>query len=169
MKEHILVDITAAMEYAKKQIQEHAEQEAKKHKDEYNSTHKRQIKEATVEESTVNFEGLNFGFAFDVNNYKGCDAGNFIVPIDDFIVNNKEKCMKVKELVTYPYFVCRKDTQENEYVYYGFSFQEDAEQFMDLDYARMNYNYPIHEPRYVYDYVDGDEELKANECSCSCS
>ena len=30
--------------------------------------------------------------------------------------------MKVKELVTYPYFVCRKDTQENEYVYWGFDF-----------------------------------------------
>lgn len=88
MKEHILVDITAAMEYAQKQIQERAEQEAKKHKDEYNSTHKRQIKEATVvEEPSVNFEGLSFGYAFYVNNYKGCDAGNFNVPIDDFIVN----------------------------------------------------------------------------------
>lgn len=32
MKEHILVDITAAMEYAQKQIQEYAEQEAKTHK-----------------------------------------------------------------------------------------------------------------------------------------
>ena len=162
MKEHILVDITAAMEYAQKQIQERAEQEAKKHKDEYNSTHKRQIKEVTIEESTVNFEGLHFGYAFYVNNYKGCDAGNFDVPIDDFIVNaDKGKCMKVKELVTYPYFVCRKDTQENEYVYWGFNFQEDAEQFMDLDYARMNYNYPLHEPRYVYDYVDGDEEVES--------
>lgn len=162
MKEHILVDITAAMEYAEKQIQEYAEQKAKDNKEEYNSTHKRQIKEATVvEEPSVNFEGLNFGYGFYVNNYSGGDAGNFNVPIDDFIVNaDKDKCMKVKELVTYPYFVCRKDTQENEYVYYGFSFQEDAEQFMDLDYARMNYNYPLHEPRYVYDYVDGDEEIK---------
>ena len=87
MKEHILVDITAAMEYAKKQIQEYAEQEAKKHKDEYNSTHKRQIKEATVEESTVNFDGLNFGYGFYVNNYSFGDAGSFNIPIDDFIVN----------------------------------------------------------------------------------
>ena len=92
MKEHILVDITAAMEYAKKQIQEYAEQEAKKHKDKYNSTHKRQIKEATVvEEPSVNFYGLNFGYGFYVNNYKGCDAGSFNIPIDDFIVNaNKD-------------------------------------------------------------------------------
>ena len=68
--------------------------------------------------------------------------------------------MKVKELVTYPYFVFRRDTYKNEYVYYGFSFQEDAEEFTGLDYARMNYNYPVHDPRYVYGYVDGYEEVK---------
>ena len=97
MKEHILVDITAAMEYAQKQIQEYAEQKAKENREEYNSTHKRQIKEATVvEEPSVSFQGLHFGYAFYVNNYKGCDAGNFDVPIDDFIVNDdKDKCMKV--------------------------------------------------------------------------
>ena len=160
MKEHILVDITAAMEYAEKRIQEYAEQKAKEDRDEYNSTHKRQIKEATVvEEPSVNFEGLLFGYGFYVNNYKGCDAGNFIVPIDDFIVNNKEKCMKVKELVTYPYFVCRKDTQENEYVYYGFSFKEDADEFIMLDDSKMNCM--SQKPRYIYYYVDGDTELES--------
>lgn len=91
MKEHILVDITAAMEYAEKQIQEYAEQKAKENREKYNSTHKRQIKEATVvEEPSVNFEGLDFGYAFYVNNYKGCNSGNFIVPIDNFIVNYDE-------------------------------------------------------------------------------
>ena len=160
MKEHILVDITAAMEYAEKQIQEYAEQKAKENREEYNSTHKRQIKEATVvEEPSVNFEGLHFGYGFYVNNYKGCDAGNFDVPIDDFIVNNKEKCMKVKELVTYPYFVCREDTQENEYMYYGFSFKEDADEFIMLDDSIMNCI--SQNPRYIYYYVDGDTELES--------
>ena len=65
--------------------------------------------------------------------------------------------MKVKELVVFSYFVCREDTQEDEYMYYGFSFEEDADEFIMLDNARMNYGYQ--KPRYIYYYVDGDSEV----------
>ena len=34
--------------------------------------------------------------------------------------------MKVKELVIYPYFVCREDMLEDEHMYYGFSNEQDA-------------------------------------------
>ena len=45
--------------------------------------------------------------------------------------------MKVKELVVYSYFVCREDTQEDEYMYYGFSFEEDADEFIMMTMPRF--------------------------------
>ena len=68
--------------------------------------------------------------------------------------------MKVKELVIYDYFVCREDTQEDEHMYYGFSNEQDAYEFIGLDNANMNYDYPLHEPRYIYYFVDGDSEAE---------
>lgn len=87
MGKHVLVDITAAMEYAKKYMKEYAKQKAEEQRKQYNDTHKRNIKDATVEELNVNFNGLMFGYGFYTNNYKFGESACFNIPIDDFIVN----------------------------------------------------------------------------------
>ena len=89
-KGHIYVDITAAMEYAKAHINDYAMRKANKHLDSYNATHKRKIKEPSVDDLSVNFEGLMFGYACYFNGTSYGDSGNWAIPIDDFIVNVEE-------------------------------------------------------------------------------
>lgn len=86
MKERILVDITAAMEYVKQHVEEKTMNYANKHMEEYNSTHKRKVKEPTVDNYAIFFEGLMFEYCVDVNGYKYCYGNNMCLPIDDFIV-----------------------------------------------------------------------------------
>ena len=90
MKKRVLVDITAAMEYAKKMVEEESNKMAQNKMDEYNTTHKRQIKNASVDDLNVIFGGLIFEYAYYVNGYKDGDSGSFTVPIDKFIVNVDE-------------------------------------------------------------------------------
>ena len=66
MNKHVLVDITAAMEYAQKSANEY-----------YN-----------IGNATVNFEGLMF-WMYN-NNQKHPDCGHFNIPIENFIVNADE-------------------------------------------------------------------------------
>lgn len=89
MKEHILVDITAAIEYANKMIEENSIKKAKEYFDEYNNTHKKKLKDVSVEDLKVTFEGLIFGYMYHINGYKCGDSANFIIPIDDFIVKEE--------------------------------------------------------------------------------
>ena len=91
MKKRVLIDVTAAMEYAKKMVEEESNKMAQKKMDEYNTTHKRQIKNASVDDLNVVFDGLIFGYTYYVNGYKDGDSGNFTVPIDKFIVNVDEE------------------------------------------------------------------------------
>ena len=91
MKKRVLVDITAATEYAKKMAEEEFNKMAQNKMDEYNITHKRQIKNASVDDLNVIFDGLRFGYSYYVNAYKYGDAGSFTVPIDKFIVNVDEE------------------------------------------------------------------------------
>ena len=91
MKKRVLVDITAAMEYAKKMVEEESKKMAQNKMDEYNITHKRQIKNSSVDDLNVIFGGLIFGYAYYVNGYKDGDSGSFTVPIDKFIVNVDEE------------------------------------------------------------------------------
>lgn len=90
MKKHVLVDITAAMEYAQKQTEEYAKQKVEEDRERYNSTHVRKIKEATIDDLSVNFQGLMFSYGFYGNGYRTCDSACFNVPIEDFIVNADE-------------------------------------------------------------------------------
>lgn len=91
MKKRVLIDVTAAMEYAKNMVEEESNKMAQKKMDEYNTTHKRQIKNASVDDLNVVFDGLIFGYAYYVNCYKDGDSGSFTVPIDKFIVNVDEE------------------------------------------------------------------------------
>lgn len=88
MKEHVLVDITAAAEYANKVVTEMAKENANKHLDQYNSCHKRKIKDSSVEDMTTDFDGLAFGFSYYMNGYKDGNSGCFNIPIDEFIVQS---------------------------------------------------------------------------------
>lgn len=86
----ILVDITAATEYAHKLIEEDALGYAKSNFEEYNATHKRKLETPTVDHINVTFEGLCFGYGFNVNNGHGQDSACLNILIDDFIVTTQD-------------------------------------------------------------------------------
>lgn len=70
MENHVLVDITAAMEYAKKLVQQEAVNNAG---------------DAEINDFTVYPDGLAFGFGYYIGDEYG-DSGSFNIPIDEFIV-----------------------------------------------------------------------------------
>lgn len=87
----VLVDITAAYEYAKKQAEEMAKEAIQRDVARYNSTHKRKI-DLNTEKFLCGFkseDSLVFSFSCEDLKHRVQSCGNFTVSIADFIVTEE--------------------------------------------------------------------------------